>query len=64
MLSVDLHDKKTDRHVRVGTVEEFIDKFVKEVGSVTFVMSNGGHTKRAKEALIRIFQRTWDERNK
>jgi hypothetical protein len=62
MLHIDLHDNKTGRSVNAGTLEEFVDKFLKEIGSVTWVFSNAGHTKRAKESLIRVFQKAWDEK--
>jgi len=62
MFHIDLHDDRTSETVRVGTLEEFADLFIKETGSVTLVFSDRKHQKRAKESLVRIFQRKWNER--
>lgn len=62
MLHIDLHDNVKDEQVRVGTLEEFVTEFIKEVGSVTLTFSDKAHCKKASEALYRIFQRKWDAR--
>jgi len=60
MMHIDLHDDKTGKTVRVGLLEDFINKFIAEVGSVTFVVSNKQHSKKATEAIIRVFTKEWD----
>lgn len=62
MLHIDLHDSKSRGTVRVGTLEEFCNEFISEVGSVTLTFSDRKHQKKASEALQRIFQRKWDAR--
>jgi hypothetical protein len=63
MLYLDMHSTKTSDRVRVGTLEEFVNEFIAEVGSVTLTFSDKKHSAKAKDALIRIFQRKWDARD-
>lgn len=62
MIHIDLHDDRTGTQVRVGSLEAFADKFIAEVGSVTWTFTDKTHSRKAKEAIIRVFQQAWDNR--
>lgn len=61
MLHIDLHDDRTGLKIKVGNLEDFCDDFISEIGSVTLTFSNTTHRRKAKEALLRVFQRKVNE---
>lgn len=61
MLHIDIHSDETGETIRVGSLGDFADLFVSEIGSVATVLFKKELRKKALSALDRIVQRARDE---
>ncbi len=60
-MHIDIYNDINGQTVKIGKLEEFIELFIAEVGSVTFTVTKSGMRRKAVKALDRVIQKARDD---
>jgi hypothetical protein len=62
MIHIDIHNSETGKTITLGTLDEFIDLFSTQIGSVATVLTKNEFKKKARPALDAIIQSARDRK--